>query len=178
MALRPDVNPGLAAADEKMRAAGVGEAARAAFARRFERLLAGDSGAIHGDELEPGRELPSFDDLPSAPSDAPLDRAVVIKLNGGLGTSMGLHGPKSLIEVKPGVSFLDVIVRQVMALRERHEVRLPLLLMNSFSTREATLAAIERHGYPGVDDFLQSKEPKLLASDLTPVAWPEDPDLE
>jgi UTP--glucose-1-phosphate uridylyltransferase len=124
------------------------------------------------------KELPSLDKLPRPASDAPLDRAVVIKLNGGLGTSMGLHGPKSLIEVKPGVTFLDVIVRQVLALRERHGVPLPLVLMNSFSTREATLAAIERLGYPGVEDFLQSMEPKLLASDLSPVEWPDDPALE
>jgi UTP--glucose-1-phosphate uridylyltransferase len=173
------VHPGLRAADEKMRAAGVSEAAREAFARRFERLLAGDSGAIDGDELEPVSEVPALDGLArTGDGDAPLDRAVVIKLNGGLGTSMGLHEPKSLIEVKPGVTFLDVIVRQVLALRERRGARLPLVLMNSFSTREATLAAIERHGYEGVEDFLQSMEPKLLAADLTPAEWPADRALE
>ena len=47
-----------------MRAAGVSDAAREAFARRFERLVAGDNGAIHGDELEPVRELLSLDELP------------------------------------------------------------------------------------------------------------------
>jgi UTP--glucose-1-phosphate uridylyltransferase len=155
-----------------MRAAGVPDAAREAFARSFERLLAGDSGAIHGDELEPVRELPAFEDLPSE-AGAPLDRAVVIKLNGGLGTSMGLHAPKSLIEVKPGWTFLDVIVRQVEALRQRHAARLPLVLMNSFSTRDATLKA-----YPALEDFLQSMEPKLLADSLEPVEWPDEPALE
>jgi UTP--glucose-1-phosphate uridylyltransferase len=178
------VHPGLRAADEKMRSAGVGEAVRGAFARRFERLLAGDNGAIHGDELEPVRELPALDELPdlaepaAEAEGAPLDRAVVIKLNGGLGTSMGLDRPKSLIEVKPGVTFLDVIVRQAQALRARHGARLPLVLMNSFATRAPTQEALERYGDPGVEDFLQSMEPKLLASDLTPVAWPDDPDLE
>jgi UTP--glucose-1-phosphate uridylyltransferase len=174
------VHPGLRAADEKMRAAGVSDGARAAFARRFERLLQGDSGVVHGDELEPVTDLPRLEDLPAA--DAPLDRAVVIKLNGGLGTSMGLSGPKSLIEVKPGVSFLDAIVRQVLALRPRHGARLPLALMNSFSTREPTLRALER--YPDLQvgdlplDFLQSMEPKLRADDLAPVEWPPDPQLE
>ena len=175
------MHPGLEAADGKMRAAGVPDAAREAFARRFERLVAGDSGAIHGDELEPVREVPALDALPPA-GEAPLDRAVVIKLNGGLGTSMGLHGPKSLIDVKPGVTFLDVIVRQVLALRDRHGARLPLVLMDSFSTRGATLDALA--AYPDLScgdlplDFLQSMEPKLLAHDLTPVEWPADPGLE
>ena len=27
-------------------------------------------------------------------------------------------------------------------------------------------------------EFLQNKEPKLLAKDLSPVSWPKDPDLE
>jgi UTP--glucose-1-phosphate uridylyltransferase len=54
--------------------------------------------------------------------------------------------------------------------------------MNSFSTREPTRAALERYPELPVDDlpldFLQSMEPKLLADDLTPVEWPDDPGLE
>ena len=60
---------------------------------------------------------------------------MIVKLDGGLGTSMGLSGPKSLLEVKPGTSFLDVLATQVLALRERHGPRLPLVLMNSAATR-------------------------------------------
>jgi UTP--glucose-1-phosphate uridylyltransferase len=165
-----------------LRAAGVSEAARTAFARRFERLVGGDSGVMGGDELEPVRELPAFDDLPDECEPAVLDRAVVIKLNGGLGTSMGLSAPKSLIEVKPGVSFLDVIVRQVLALRRRHSARLPLVLMNSFATREPTLAALDHDPKLAVGDlpldFLQSREPKLDAESLAPVDWPRDRELE
>jgi UTP--glucose-1-phosphate uridylyltransferase len=177
------MHPGLRAADEKMREAGVSEAARKAFARRFERLASGDSGTMHGDDLEPLRDLPAFEDLPDECDPAVLDRAVVIKLNGGLGTSMGLSQPKSLIEVKPGVSFLDAIVRQTLALRRIHRARLPLLLMNSFATREPTLAVL-RERYPELPvadlplDFLQSMEPKLRAEDLTPVDWRADPRLE
>ena len=153
-----------------------------AFARRLERLIAGDTGLIHGDELEPVGDLPRFDDLPEEWEPGPLDRAAVIKLNGGLGTSMGLSGPKSLIEVKPGVTFLDVIVRQILALRRRHQARLPLVLMNSFATREPTLRALERFPeLPVADlplDFLQSREPKLDARTLEPVEWPRDRELE
>ena len=102
--------------------------------------------------------------------------AVVVKLNGGLGTSMGLSGPKSLLEVKPGTSFLDVLATQVLALRERHDARLPLVLMNSAATRHPSLDYLGRYDglrVPGVPmDFLQGREPKIRADDLQPVQWP------
>ena len=121
-------------------------------------------------------DLPALDDL-GEPDDAAardaLDRLAVIKLNGGLGTSMGLAGPKSLLEIKPGTSFLDAVARQTLALRERHAARLPLLVMNSEGTREPSLAALRRH--EGLEDpelpldFLQGSEPKLRADDWHPV---------
>ena len=42
-----------------------------------------------------------------------LDKLVVVKLNGGLGTSMGCQGPKSLISVRNDQTFLDLSVRQI-----------------------------------------------------------------
>ena len=110
-----------------------------------------------------------------------VGRAVVLKLNGGLGTSMGLRRAKSLIEVKPSRSFLDVIAAQVMSLRARFDATVPLVLMDSYSTSEDSLAALARH--PGLAsdvpfDFLQSREPKLRADTHEPVQWPQDPELE
>ena len=174
----------LDAALAKMQAAGVAEPARAAFARMFAQLDEPGAGLIRGDDLEPVRDvhrLDALDDAIAGAGRAALDRAVVIKLNGGLGTSMGLAAPKSLVEVKPGRSFLDVIARQVLSLRERHGARVPLVLMDSFATRDATLGALARH--PGIEadvplDFLQSRVPKLRARDLQPVEWPADPRLE
>ena len=64
----------------------------------------------------------------------------MIKLNGGLGTSMGLDRAKSLLEVRDGLSFLDIIARQVLAAREEHDVTLPLVFMNSWRTRDDTAA--------------------------------------
>ena len=49
--------------------------------------------------------------LPSAKS--LLDKLVVLKLNGGLGTSMGCVGPKSLISVRDDSTFLDLNVQQI-----------------------------------------------------------------
>lgn len=42
-----------------------------------------------------------------------LNKLVVIKLNGGLGTSMGCHGPKSVIPVRSDLTFLDLTVQQI-----------------------------------------------------------------
>src|SRR5919108_2113604 len=174
---------GLQASVEKMRRDGVGDAAVQAFADAYERLREGETGVLAESDIEPVDDVPAADELPSVDPAAggALDHAVVVKLNGGLGTSMGMSGPKSLVEVKDGQSFLDIIVRQVLGLRERSGARVPLVLMNSFSTRERSLEALERHPQIAADvplDFVQNKVPKLRAEDLEPVEWPDDPDLE
>jgi len=125
---------GLRQAEEKMRRAGVADAAIATFRHYYEQLEAGASGMMPEAELEPVDDVPDLERLPEA--DAPLDEAVVLKLNGGLGTSMGMTHAKSLVEVKDGLTFLDIIARQVLELRRKHGARLPLMLMNSFSTRD------------------------------------------
>jgi UTP--glucose-1-phosphate uridylyltransferase len=62
-----------------------------------------------------------------------------------------------------------------------HGARLPLVLMNSFATRDDSLAALERYADLAADvprDFVQNKVPKLAADDLTPIEWPDDPAKE
>jgi len=171
----------VSAAQEKMRAEGLADIAVETFAYYEQLLSDGDQGVIRESEIEPLTELPDAGDLPPA-GDAVLDQVVVLKLNGGLGTSMGMTRAKSLIEVKQGLSFLDIIVRQVLHLRERFGARLPLLFMNSFATQDDTLAALERYPELAVDDlpldFVQGKVPKLLADSFDPVEWPADPALE
>ena len=171
----------MSAAVEKMRAEGLPEVAIETFAHYEQRLREGEQGMLPEAEIESITDLPDAESLPDSGGE-PLGQAVVLKLNGGLGTSMGMRKAKSLLEVKDGLSFLDIIVRQVLHLRERHEVRLPLLLMNSFATRDDTLAALERYPDLQVDDlpldFMQGKVPKLLEESLEPVSWPADPALE
>src|SRR5215211_6995708 len=170
---------GLQASIEKMQRERVPDAAIATFRHYYEQLEAGESGMIPEDAIEPVRELTDADELPER--DAPLDQAVVIKLNGGLGTSMGMDRAKSLLEVKDGLAFLDVIARQVLALRESGGARLPLVLMNSFYTRDDSLALLERYEELSSDvpfDFVQHKEPKLLVDALVPAEWPADRSLE
>jgi UTP--glucose-1-phosphate uridylyltransferase len=169
----------------KAKAGGAHAAELAALCRRLRQLGKRQAGLLPGQVLEPLADLPRLDGLPDPPpaqAREVLNRLVVIKLNGGLGTSMGLSGPKSLIEIKPGTSFLDVVATQVLAARERHGARLPLVLMNSAATRGPSLDALRRYpdlGVPGVPpDFLQGREPKLRADDRQPVRWPADPELE
>jgi UTP--glucose-1-phosphate uridylyltransferase len=170
---------GLRASVEKMRREGVPDVAIATFEHYYRQLEAGESGLIPEDAIEPVREVQDADALRDA--DAPLDEAVVIKLNGGLGTSMGMHEAKSLLEVKDGLTFLDVIARQVLALRAASGARLPLVLMDSFYTRDDSLALLQRYEELASDvpfDFVQHKEPKLLVDGLMPAEWPPNPALE
>ena len=135
---------GLRASVEKMREEGVAEPAIRAFEHYYRQLEAGETGLMPEESIEPVTELPALDELPEdrdAEHDA-LQHAIVLRLNGGLGTSMGLQRAKSLLEAKDGLTFLDIIARQVLALRERHDAPVPLVLMDSFSTREDSLAAL------------------------------------
>ncbi len=95
---------------------------------------------------------------------------------------MGMERAKSLLCVRRGLSFLDIIARQVLHLRKQYDATLPLLFMNSFRTSADTMAALARYEDLPVDglplEFLQNKEPKLLAADLMPAAYPKAPDLE
>ena len=94
---------------DKMRREGLADAAVETFRHYYEQLEAGESGMLPEADLEPVDELPAGDELPATDAADVLERAVVIKLNGGLGTSMGMTGPKSLLEVKDGLTFLDII---------------------------------------------------------------------
>jgi UTP--glucose-1-phosphate uridylyltransferase len=171
----------VSAATDKMRREGLPEIAIDTFAQYEERLHSGEQGTLPESELEPLTDVPSSDDLPDADGSA-LERVVVLKLNGGLGTSMGMTRAKSLLEVKEGHTFLDVIARQVLHLRSQHNAAIPLLLMNSFATREDTLAALKAYPQLEIDglplDFVQGKVPKLRADGFEPVTWDADPTLE
>ncbi len=164
-----------------MREAGQPEEAIRSFRSAYERLVGGESALLPTADLEPAGEIDTLEALSDADAGDVLDRVAVIKLNGGLATSMGLRSPKSLVEAREGKTFLDIIVGQTLALRRRYGVRLPLVLMNSQATREETMQALA--AYPELDvglplDFLQSMVPKLDADTLEPVTWEKDSSLE
>ncbi len=171
--------------EQKMTAAGMGDAAIRAFRRNYEALLRNESGLIAEDSIRPADNLASLEGIASGvPADASLlSQAVIIKLNGGLGTSMGLQGPKSLLDVREGVTFLDLIVRQILDLRQRCGTPVRLLLMNSFSTSGDTLAHLRKDRSAGLAEaseveLMQNQIPKIDAATMEPVVWPTDPELE
>ncbi len=163
-----------------MRRNGLPEAIIRSFGNYFERVKSGQTGLIAETEITPVTSLPNADEFSSnerlsTSGKAALKQTVVLKLNGGLGTGMGLGRAKSLMNVKQGQSFLDIIARQALAQGTRQ------LFMNSFSTRDDTLHALA--AYPALAsgiplDFLQHKVPKISQSDLAPVSWPANPEYE
>ncbi|APX34627.1 UTP--glucose-1-phosphate uridylyltransferase [Brachybacterium sp. P6-10-X1] len=177
-------NEGLQAAQQKMADAGVARTAIDVFTHYYGQLEEGVTGTIPEGTIEPYLDPPLLEDVTIDPAHAKqvFDRLAIINLNGGLGTSMGLDQAKSLLPVRDGKNFLDLLVEQVLAARRGTGSRLPLIFMNSFRTREDTLAVLEK--YPDLRvgdlplDFLQNKEPKLRTDDLTPVTWEQDPALE
>jgi UTP--glucose-1-phosphate uridylyltransferase len=174
---------GLNKARAKMVEAGVDEVAIETFAHYFRLLEHGETGMIPESSIDPV-DMPSLGDVEVDDELAAqaVRHTAVIKLNGGLGTSMGMDRAKSLLCVRRGLSFLDIIARQVLHLRREHDARLPLIFMNSFRTSADTMAALARYEDLPVEglplEFLQNKEPKLLEKDLSPVSYPKDPDLE
>lgn len=175
---------GLRAAQDKMRQAGVNEAAVKVFSHYYHQVEAGTTGLIPEETISPLVEVPRLEDIDISEEAerSALAKTVIIRLNGGLGTSMGMDRAKSLLPVRDGDSFLDIIVRQVLAARERYGARLPLIFMDSFRTQDDTLAALAKYPQLAVDDlpldFIQNQEPKLRADDLSPVSYPDDPSLE
>lgn len=167
----------------KMRDAGVSELAIEVFAHYYRQLERGETGMVPESTIDP-LDMPALADAEVSEDDGAeaIAATVVIKLNGGLGTSMGMDRAKSLLCVRRGMSFLDVIARQVLHQRREYAATLPLVFMNSFRTSADTRAALARYDDLPVEglpiEFLQSKEPKLRPDDLMPVAWSKDPALE
>lgn len=170
-----------------MREDGQPDLAIEAFEAAYRALVAGETGLLPEAAITPVEALPEVEGLHPhlARGRAELGRLVVLKLNGGLGTSMGMERAKSLLVVKDGRSFLDLIAEQVVHLRESLGVGLPLVLMDSFRTQADSLACLGLH--PGLAgqrvpfSFLQHRVPKVAAHGLGPVsdlaAALGDPDL-
>jgi UDP-N-acetylglucosamine pyrophosphorylase len=168
---------------EKMEGAEVNPAAIRAFERAFAGLTSGESGWMPEATLRPVLDLPRLEEFESEDDGSDdsglLARSVMLKLNGGLGTGMGLEKAKSLLPVRGDETFLDLIVRQVLAARQTSDLR--FLLLNSFSTSADTRAHLRHHpelGDPAALEMLQNKVPKILEDTRKPAVWPQDPTLE
>ncbi|MCF7920355.1 MAG: UTP--glucose-1-phosphate uridylyltransferase [Candidatus Cloacimonetes bacterium] len=164
---------------QKMQQAGLSATVITAFKYYYDKLTAGERGLLTREMITRPDEnrIIDYNELGSGIT-APLEELAVIKLNGGLGTSMGLDSAKSLLTIKNGQTFLDIIARQILHYRQVEKKQIPLLFMNSFNTSEDTLAFLRK--YPELKlaglplDFLQNKFPKVEAESLLPYTAADD----
>ena len=147
------------------------------FRHYLNQAVNGETGLIYDSDIQPVeldeiQELGNLD-IYQEQGESAYKNAVRIVLNGGLGTSMGLTGPKSLLKVKDGHSFLSLIMNQA------ENSHANLLFMNSFSTHDDTLAALDKINSPlKPKSFRQNKYPKVLQENFAPASWPPNPKLE
>lgn len=175
----------------KMRDNGMTDMAIAQFKRLYEVWRSEEASTwIREDDVEPLVGVPSFHDVyETINHDKAIDafaKTAFLKLNGGLGTSMGLDCAKSLLPVRRHkarqMRFIDIIIGQVLTARTRLGVELPLTLMNSFRTSNDTMKVLRANKKFHQEDIpleiVQHQEPKIGAETGLPVSFPANPELE
>jgi UTP--glucose-1-phosphate uridylyltransferase len=138
------------------------------FGVRVQQFLSGFEVSIPEADIVPVEDLPRLSDLQPQPE--LLKQVAIVKLNGGLGTSMGLTGPKGLLEVKDGKDFYDILFQQVKSFLRTSGFQPPLLLMNSFNTSRETTQRLKELGLAQALpwEFLQSQIPKIKPDGTLP----------
>jgi len=158
------------------------DAAINAFKYNLKVLTSGASTMIPESALDPVKPLEEFEKLEITEKPELLKETVVLKLNGGLGTGMGLDKAKSLLAVTGGNTFLDLIAQQVAFMKDKYKMPdMKFMLMNSFSTSKDTLEALAKYPDLGTGEdleFVQNKAPKITTEDKTPATWAADPSHE
>jgi UTP--glucose-1-phosphate uridylyltransferase len=176
--MHPDFAVALEKCHHVLRVAGQPQLVCSNFERLFRQVASGATGVIDDSTLDQVEKLPSYSDLfrdadVISAGNAALSQLAICKLNGGLGTGMGLNGAKSSLVVKNGLTFNDISARQLLDFRTRLGVQLPLLHMTSFATEAEILAFSQR--FPelalagGAACFNQHMHPRLYADTLLPV---------
>jgi UTP--glucose-1-phosphate uridylyltransferase len=173
-------SPGMSPIDisvEKMRGMNVEEPIIDLFTGYYKELLRGTDGFIHENALKTvaDHNLVGYEDLSGfeAFGRSKMPEVVKLVLNGGLGTTMGLAEAKSLLTVKHGQSFMDIILEEVRRSNAR------LCLMNSRTTHNATcrhIAAVKPDHHPLM--FFQHQFPKIVQNSLAPASWPKNKAME
>lgn len=144
------------------------------FFKLYKRFLRERNVKIDWDNIEhPKGKIVNYDELTecSEENKVLLNKLAVLKLNGGLGTTMGMVGPKSAIKVKNGKNFIDLVYTQLDALNKKYGTEVPLILMNSFNTDERTKKIIKK--YSDIKTIKQSVFPRISAENLMPISGEE-----
>ncbi|KAL0490601.1 UTP-glucose-1-phosphate uridylyltransferase [Acrasis kona] len=140
-----------------------------------QEFLGDDSSTISWDKIRPPSKIVNYDEcdrnLNEERIKTLLSGLVVLKLNGGLGTTMGCTGPKSVIKVRGEDSFLELVIKQLQFLNEKYSVDVPLVLMNSFNTEEETNQILPNYqnGKVTIKSFNQKQYPRFTKKEFKPV---------
>jgi UTP--glucose-1-phosphate uridylyltransferase len=161
---------------KKMEKEGVAISVINLFLKYYEKLIDGERGIIPELDLESVSygSLPRFENIEQKKVDnSVLKKSAIIKLNGGLGTSMGLSSPKSFIKVKDGKRFIDIAADQVRSLKKESGVEIPFILMNSGVTCELSDKFLDENSDLKVDgipsSFIHNSHPKVEKDSLKPL---------
>jgi len=166
------MNANLEKLQKVMQNEGLSEIVINSFSNYYQQILDGVTGKLTKNDIDvPAKSnIKEYSELKDNSAEN-LSKLTVVKLNGGLGTSMGLKKAKSLLPVKDGYSFLDIIANQIIELRKKSGYQIPLLLMDSFNTSVDSLSALEKYTSLKIKDlpldFLQNKFPKIRLDDLS-----------
>ena len=161
---------------EKMKKENLSDVLIEDFLKKVDKVRKGETGKVVWNtigDLDPETDEISLETLRKTrqPKSENLKKLVVIKLNGGLGTSMGLSKAKSLIKIKENKSFLEIIASQIQYYRKKFNVEIPLILMDSYNTQSDCARELGSIGFSQTipTSFLQNKVPRLRQSDLSPI---------
>ncbi|KAJ6290885.1 hypothetical protein OIU78_026601 [Salix suchowensis] len=145
----------------------ISESEKTGFVSLVSRYLSGEAQQVEWSKIQTPTDevVVPYDTLAPTPEDPEetrklLDKLVVLKLNGGLGTTMGCTGPKSVIEVR----CCRILIRN-------YGCSVPLLLMNSFNTHDDTQKIIEKYSNSNIEihTFNQSQYPRIVVDDFVPL---------
>jgi UTP--glucose-1-phosphate uridylyltransferase len=179
---------GLESALALMQQNGAGDIAQRLFTYMYDVWDSQRSGWIRESDVESLHEPPCLSDvitdMDADTAHEALSQTAFVKLNGGLGTSMGLSRAKSMLPVRlhkgRNLRFIDIILGQIIATRTRQNVPLPLILMNSYKTSADSLRILKANRrFTQTDipvEFIQHRIPKILVSDGEP-ALSDDADV-
>jgi len=143
------------------------------YAQLHAQVLQDNKGYINESDIQAITSLPCYNGFSADEAEKytkigeeNISRLGVLKLNGGLGTGMGLDQAKTLLPIKDGVPFLDIIVRQML-----HN-NTTLILMNSERTDADTAQFLSNPEYKDlkVTSFVQGKFPRIDQATMTPIS--------
>ncbi|RAP39217.1 nucleotide glucose-1-phosphate uridylyl transferase [Candidatus Marinamargulisbacteria bacterium SCGC AAA071-K20] len=103
-----------------------------------------------------------------------LNKVAILKVNGGLGTSMGCNGPKAMITVAGSKNFLDITFSQIQAVNSTFNCKIPLILMNSFNTSGETSEWVACQNSTDIYTYEQEVFPRIDKNSGLPFETSEE----